>query len=400
MDRRSGQRALRKPAGWTRTRPVKILIIPDKFKGTLSAREAADAIASGWRRHRPQDDLDLLPMSDGGDGFGEVIGALLPARVEEVATVDAAHRPRQAQWWWADASRTAIIEAAQVVGIAHLPRRRYHPFALDTFGLGAVLMAAAERGAEKCLIGVGGSATNDGSFGLARALGWRFLDLGGRALERWTDLASLDRLQPPVRPLRFRETVVAVDVQNPLLGPAGCTRVYGPQKGLRAAEYSAAEACLRRLASVVKRQLGHDLARARGAGAAGGLGFGLRTFVGARLEPGFAVFARCANLDERLESAALVITAEGAIDHSTLMGKGVGEVARRCGALRRPCLGLGGRVDLDPRRHAHLARLARELFTVTHAIVPRLTTLATAQRRAGHWLAELAAQVAAAWVEK
>ena len=142
--------------------PLRILLIPDKFKGTLSAGAAARAIAKGWHKARRQDSLDLLPMTDGGDGFGEVMSVLLCARIQRLGTVDAAHRPCSARWWWEPRTKTAIIESAAIVGLAMLPPGRFHPFELDTFGLGAVLRAAAAKGARRCLMGIGGSATNDG----------------------------------------------------------------------------------------------------------------------------------------------------------------------------------------------------------------------------------------------
>ena len=155
--------------------PLRVLIIPDKFKGTLTAHAAAAAIARGWRKARALDVLDLLPMSDGGDGFGEVTSALLHAKGYRVKAVDAAHRPCTAKWWWEPGSRTAIIESAAIIGLAMLPPKRFHPFQLDTLGLGAAVRAAARKGARRYLIGIGGSATNDGGFGLARSLGWQFL---------------------------------------------------------------------------------------------------------------------------------------------------------------------------------------------------------------------------------
>ena len=156
--------------------PRRILIVPDKFKGTLTAHAAAQAIAQGWREVHPADALELLPMSDGGDGFGEVLAGLLSVTARTVDTVDAAGRPCAAARWWDAAQRTAIIESARVVGLALLPPRQFHPFALDTSGLGALLRAVLTEGASRCLVGIGGSATNDGGFGLARAVGWRFLD--------------------------------------------------------------------------------------------------------------------------------------------------------------------------------------------------------------------------------
>src|SRR3954463_2679591 len=155
---------------------LNVLIIPDKFKGTLSAQAAAEAIARGWKQIRPDDDLELLPMSDGGDGFGLLLSHLLNAQKERIKTVDAAHRPCEAKWWWHAPTRTAIIESALVVGLAQLPPGKYHPFELDTRGLGEVLLAANAKGAKRCVVGIGGSATNDGGFGMAAALGWQFFD--------------------------------------------------------------------------------------------------------------------------------------------------------------------------------------------------------------------------------
>ena len=189
---------------------------------------------------------------------------------------------------------------------------------------------------------------------------------------------------------RFRPTdvTVAVDVRNRLLGKHGCARVYGPQKGLRPEDWPLAEACLRRLALVVKRQCGTDLAAIPGAGAAGGLGFGLMTFAGARVESGTELFARHARLAERLRRTDLVITGEGSLDRSTLMGKGVGEVALQCQALRVPCIGLAGVIqDAAP---------LQKRFAEVHALTPELTTPDEARSRAGYWLSRLAARVARA----
>ena len=365
--------------------PLRVLIIPDKFKGTLTAQAAAQAIGRGWHQARPEDSLDLLPMSDGGDGFGQVTSALLRAKSQRVKTVDAAHRPCLARWWWEPRTRTAIIESAAVIGLAMLPPRRFHPFELDTLGLGAVVRAAARRGATRCLMGIGGSATNDGGFGLARALGWEFLDRGGRLIERWTELHRLERLRSPGRRRWFARCVVATDVGNPLLGPRGASRVYGPQKGLRAQDFALAERCLGRLARAVKQHIGRDFASEPGAGAAGGLGFGLLAFLGAELKPGFALFARQAGLKRRLRLADLVLTGEGAIDHSTLMGKGVGQVAEWCRRLGVPCIGLAGRVNVGQGRE--------KLFAETHALT-EVASLGQAQARAAEWLERLAEEVA------
>jgi glycerate kinase len=364
---------------------MRVLIAPDKFKGTLSAAAAAAAIARGWRRARPDDTLTLLPISDGGDGFGLVLSARLSARPRRVRTVDAAHRPRFATWWWHARSRTAVIEAAQVIGLARLPHGKFHPFALDTFGLGAVLRAARRARVREIILGIGGSATNDGGFGLARALGWRFRDQDGRAIVAWTDLPRLRTIKPPKTGLAARLTV-AVDVRNPLLGRRGATRVYGPQKGLRGDDFKSAERCLRRLAQVFCQQFGGRFATMPGAGAAGGLGFGLLAFAGAELQPGFDLVADHAALDRHLERADLVVTGEGAIDATTIMGKGCGELARRCRRRSVPCVGLAGTVVQSAAARRWFAPLAG---------LTDLTTPAAAMRHPQRWLARLAAQTAA-----
>ena len=364
--------------------PLKVLIIPDKFKGTLSAAAAAQAIARGWRKARPNDSLDLLPMSDGGDGFGEVLGGLLGAKVQSTRTVDAAHRACTARWWWEPKTKTAVIETATIIGLAMLPPKKFHPFQLDTFGLGAVIRAAAARGARRCFLGIGGSATNDGGFGLAKSLGWTFYDGDGNLIEQWISLSSLAQIRAPRRRRWFREMIVAVDVQNPLLGPRGATRVYGPQKGLRKKDFASAESCLKRLAQVVKKELGRDFACEPGSGAAGGLGFGLLAFGAARAEPGFEVFARYSSLERRLAWADLVITGEGSIDNSTLMGKGVGRIATRCRELGIPCIGLAGVSTKASRR-----RIFTEVRALTELASPK-----QARVRAAYWLERLALKVA------
>ena len=359
---------------------MKVLIIPDKFKGTLSARSAAEAIARGWLQARPADALSLLPMSDGGDGFGQVMGELLGAEEREVVAQDAAHRPCTTRWWWEPKSKTALIDSAGVIGLAMLPPRRFHPFDLDTYGLGLVLKAAAGSGAERCLLGIGGSATNDGGFGMARALGWRFVDETGSLLERWTQLVRLHHVEPPQETALFSATCVAVDVQNPLLGPQGATRIYGPQKGLKTEEFPTAERCLEILAQVMDKESGIDYASMPGTGAAGGLGFGCLAFLQAKLEPGFELFASEAKLRARLQTTDLVVTGEGAIDHSTVMGKGVGRIGECCRELGIPCVGLGGQVILEKDQ---------SLFLKTAALT-ELTGLEDAKGRPDFWLQQLA----------
>ncbi len=364
---------------------MRVLIVPDKFKGTLTAQAAADAIARGWRKSRPGDRLELLPMSDGGDGFGAVNSAILGARTRRVQTLDAAHRRCAARWWWEPKTKTAIIESAGIIGLAQLPPGKFHPFDLDTFGLAGAVLAASAKGARRCLIGIGGSATNDAGFGLALALGWKFLDRAGSSIASWTNLHALAKIVPPARHKWFHKTIVAVDVQNPLLGRYGCSRIYGPQKGLQPADFPIAEKNLRRLAAMAKKQFHHDFAAEPGAGAAGGLGFGFRCFLDAKLQPGFDLFAHQADLARRVRASDLVITGEGALDASSLMGKGVGEVGRLCKKLKVPCVGLAGAV-LNRAK-------TQKYFAQAHGLTD-LTTATRAKSRSTFWLERLAREVA------
>jgi glycerate kinase len=326
-------------------------------------------------------------MSDGGDGFGELMGKILGARTRQAKSVDAAHRSCAVCWWYEPNSKTAIIDSSRVIGLAMLPPGRFHPFELDTFGLGILIRAAAERGAKRLLVGIGGSATNDGGSGMAHALGWTFIDGAGDPIERWTDLDSLHRVRPPTHKLPFEEITVAVDVDNPLLGRRGATRVYGPQKGLRPQDFDHAERCLHHLAKVAKRELGHDFARAPGSGAAGGLGFGFEAFLGARLVAGFELFSTHAGLEAHLHSADLVITGEGALDESTLMGKGVGKIATRCRQLGIACIGLAGIVS----RKVALSKS----FTYLYGLADH-TTIRSAKAKPAFWLERVAAIAAQA----
>ncbi|HVY68900.1 MAG TPA: glycerate kinase [Verrucomicrobiae bacterium] len=364
---------------------LRILIIPDKFKGTITAGDAAKALARGWKRVRPNDSLTLLPMSDGGDGFGSQMSRVLGAKPRAIRTVDSAHRPQSAQWWWDAKSRTAVIEAALVGGLALLPPGKFHPFELDTFGLGAVFQAAAKAGARRCFIGIGGSSTNDGGFGLARAVGWNFLDREGNEILAWTRLHQLAKAIPPAQRISVSEITVAVDVQNPLLGPRGCSRIYGPQKGLRPEDFPLAERALRRLATVMKETTPRDYAKEPGAGAAGGLGFGLAAFLGARLEPGFGLFAAQAKLPDLLRRTDLVITGEGSTDKSSLMGKGVGEIGALCRRKKIPCMVISGVLNDLPK--------LSKVFTAVHALAPGFTSVREAKANPAHWLEKLASSV-------
>jgi glycerate 2-kinase len=333
-------------------------------------------------------------MSDGGDGFGEIIGGMMGAEAISVDTIDAAHRLHTAKFWLDQKTKTAVIEAAQVNGLALLPPGKYHPFELDTFGLGKVYLTAVEMGAQKIIVGIGGSSTNDGGFGFAKALGYQFLNGKDVPIQKWTELESLERVFLSGE-IPFVETIVGVDVQNPLLGQNGASRIYGPQKGLREEDMAKAEACLGRLAEVVQKETRSNFAEHPGAGAAGGLGFGLEAFVSANFVPGFDIFADAANLNARLKHAELVISGEGAMDEQSLMGKGVGSLFQVCRERGVKFVGLAGSLSSDVvKQFQNNRNLA--LF----GIVPSFATLTEAKAEPAKYLRLIASEAAKSMVRR
>ena len=365
--------------------PRRILIVPDKFKGSLTALEAAGAIARGWAAACPGDSLVLMPMSDGGDGFGPVMAEALGLEEQIVKGIDATGKARPTSWWLDSGAGQAVVETAQSNGLALLPKGQFHPFDLDTRGVGGLLLAAGQAGAAHCLTGIGGSATNDGGFGMARVLGWVFRDESGKSIEQWPGLDGLTEIESPAS-RAWPSVTLASDVQNPLLGVDGATRVYGPQKGMRPEDFAKADACFGRLAKVAAETLGSDFSVTPGAGAAGGLGFGLMAFAGATIESGFEVFAEATDLVTKIGEADFVVTAEGAIDEQTLMGKGTGQVAALCRRLGKPCIGLAGQLELGKVE----VNPGKRLFWRLAAIVPDLATEQEAMANAAYHLERLA----------
>ena len=360
----------------------RVLIAPDKFKGTLSAPEAAQAIAKGWRQARPEDALILQPISDGGDGFGSLMAEALEAKSTDCATINANGAPLNASYWITP-DGTAIIESANIIGLAMLSLDQRQPLINDSTGLGRVLLHATASGARKVVVGVGGSATNDAGFGMAHAIGWEFRNRSGCLIDQWPDLIQLQSVTPPPE-TDLPSVTVAVDVQNPLLGPEGCTRVYGPQKGILPEDLPQAEQALERLATVMQSEHAEDASRP-GAGAAGGLGFGLHCFAHATLEPGFELFANAVNLKSTISDCDWVITGEGAMDRQTAMGKGVGQLAKLAAANECRYIGLAGAI-------ADALQLERD-FTVLRGL-NEITTPELAQEDAAHWLELLARRTA------
>ncbi|MGA2393803.1 MAG: glycerate kinase [Candidatus Lustribacter sp.] len=322
-----------------------MLVAPDKFKGSCTAREAADAIVQGLRDAWGEGFAGtVLPLADGGDG---TVAAFLDggAEPQHARVVDALGAPVEVTY--ARSGSTAILEMAAASGLAAL-RSPLEPRTASTYGTGLLIADALGRGATRIVLGIGGSATTDGGAGALAALGVRFLDAAGRPLEpvpaALAALASIDAsgLDPRLAPVALE---IACDVRNPLLGPTGAAAVYGPQKGAGPADVAFLDGVLTRLADVAAAATGRDLRNLPGAGAAGGLGWGLATFAGARLVRGFEVVAQLTGLAEALRGAALCVTGEGRIDAQSLDGKVVGGVAALAAAAGVEVLAIGGSVD-------------------------------------------------------
>ena len=314
---------------------MRILIASDKFKGSLTAAEACDAIATGLREGITSDrhEIRCLPIADGGDGIAETLTAAAGGEWIDIDVTGPLGDRVSAGYGLIDAGKTAVIEMASASGLALLGDQEKDPLRASTFGTGELILDAVSRGASAILLRIGGSATNDGGTGMALALGFRFFDEEDRELTSLPEaLGKAVRFLPPDQ-FHFPSVTVACDVSNPLLGPKGCTAIYGPQKGITPDTFAVHEARLGHLVEMTG-PLGKAAAEQPGAGAAGGLGFGAIVFLGADLVPGFDLVANHLGLAEAIESADLVITGEGRLDHQSLEGKGpfgVVKMARRKG---------------------------------------------------------------------
>jgi glycerate kinase len=303
--------------------PLRVLIAPDKFKGTLSAHQAATAIAAGLARV-PGIVADLCPVADGGEGFADA----LATRFDTVEGIhDPLGRSVTARCGWLDGT-TAVIEMSEASGHHRLTPRERDPWNATTFGTGQLIRHAASRGATRILVGLGGSATNDAGAGIAAALGWQFLTSDGEPLDpKPANFLAIERIEPPEDD-RIPPIIAACDVRNPLLGPEGASHVFARQKGADDRIIGFLELALSHLADLVTESLGLDFRNLPGAGAAGGLGYGLATFCRADLRPGFPLVAASLGLEERIAACDLVITGEGRLDTQSLYGKAPVEVAR------------------------------------------------------------------------
>jgi glycerate kinase len=329
---------------------MRIVVAPDSFKGSLTALEVAHAIKAGVKRFVPEAEVDEVPMADGGEG---TVQALVDATGGQMITqevCDPLGNRIQANFGILGDGNTSVIEMAAASGLPLVPEGKRNPMLTTTFGTGELIRAALDRGCRKLIVGIGGSATVDGGAGMAQALGARLLGKDGNEVPRGGGgLEHLDLIDVSQLDARIAEaaTVVACDVDNPLVGPRGGPEVYGPQKGATPEMVKKLDRYLDRYADIIKRDLDIDVKEEPGAGAAGGLGAGLMAFLNAELRSGIDIVIEASELEGHLRDADLVITGEGKIDGQTIYGKtpiGVAKAAKKYGI---PVIGIGGGISDD-----------------------------------------------------
>ena len=324
---------------------MKIVISPQTFKGAVSALDAALAIERGVLAAFPGAQTVLVPVADGGDGTLDALVDSTGGVMFRSTVTGPLGRRLETSWGVMGDGRTAVVEMARASGLALVPPRRRDPRITTTEGTGQIIKEALDRGFTRIIVGLGGSATNDGGAGMATALGARFLDADGRSIPiGGAALARLSRIDASkLHPGLTDATIIgATDVTNPLCGPSGASAVYGPQKGASPKVVAVLDAALDTFAGVLRRDLGQDVAECPGAGAAGGLGAGLMAFAGAELRSGIDMVCDVLGFDAHLEGADLVVTGEGRADHSTIFDKAPVGVARRALACGVPTILLAG----------------------------------------------------------
>ncbi|GAK25300.1 glycerate kinase [Serratia liquefaciens] len=372
----------------------KVVIAPDSFKESLSALEVAEAIERGFRQIFPQVQYVKLPMADGGEGTVDSMVAATGGEIVTVAVTGPLGQPVQAFYGLLGEGETAVIEMAAASGLHLAPKAQRDPRMTTSYGTGELILAALERGVKTIILGIGGSATNDGGAGMMQALGARLLDEnrqalppGGAALAQlaYIDLSGVDpRLQQV-------NITAACDVDNPLCGANGASAVFGPQKGATPEMVTQLDAALRHYGTLLEQATGREIINAPGAGAAGGMGAALLGMLNARLRPGIEIVIETLQLEEALRDADLVITGEGRLDSQSIHGKtpiGVARVAKRFGL---PVIGIAGSLSKDYQVvHQHGIDAA-------FSVLDRVVSLEEALAEAADNLEVTARNVAAVW---
>ncbi len=374
---------------------MKIVIAPNALKGCLTAAEAAEALARGVARVSPDIDIVQVPVADGGDGLADVLVNALQGMERTALVSGPLGDPVFATFCHVPVRRLAAIEMATASGLALLAKERLNPLLTTTLGTGELIKAALDLDIAHLIIGIGGSATNDGGVGMATALGARFLDGNGQPVEpvggalgmiEHIDLSGLDARLAAVR------IEVICDVDNPLLGERGAAHVYGPQKGATPDQVRRLDAGLANLAAVVDRDLGLNVRDLPGAGAAGGLGAGLKAFLKAELRRGVDLVLDLVGLNEQLRGADLVLTAEGQIDFQTAFSKAPAGVAERARAGNVPCIAIAGSVGRG------LDALHELGINAVFSLCPGPVSLEQAMASGGDYLAAAAEQAVRAFL--
>lgn len=320
---------------------------PDSFKESLTALQAAEAMAEGIRRADFKAEIRTIPMADGGEGTAQTLADATGGVMRTVDVHDPLGRPIAAQYAILGDGVTAVVEVAQASGLALLDRAERNPLATSSYGTGELIRAALNAGVTTIVVGLGGSATNDAGAGLLQALGVRLLDHNGHELNPGgavlSQLATIDVTQLDPR-LRNTTVIAACDVTNPLIGVNGASAVFGPQKGASSTDVMILDGALGHFAATTKQQFGIDIAHTPGGGAAGGIGAALLAFLGARFQSGFDVVAHYAQLDDAVRWADVVFTGEGSIDVQTKFGKTPAGVAKVAKQYSKPVIAIAGHV--------------------------------------------------------
>lgn len=365
---------------------MNIVIAADKFKGSLDSFQVCDAVEQGLMKASHRFAVTKLPLSDGGDGLTQVLAHYTKA-VEQTATVcDPLFRPVSAPYLLSADGTTAFIEMAQASGLALLQPPEYNPLQTTTYGTGQLIAAALQHEVSKIVVGIGGSATNDGGIGMAAALGYRFLDANGRELKPvGGNLLQVEKIDASNKtPMSHAVFEVACDVTNLLTGAEGATRVYAPQKGATPQMVATLETGMQHFTSIVQRDFNIDLNTITGGGAAGGLGAGCVLFLGAVLRRGVELVLPYSNAETYISEADVVITGEGKLDVQSLHGKVVQGVVALSRKYNKPVVALCGAVDVD----VHLLKEAG--LTAAFSIINKPMSLNDAMTQAQPLLVETA----------
>ena len=369
----------------------KIIIAPDSFKGNLTSLEVASCIEKGIKRVLPKVKCIKVPMADGGEGTVQSMVDAAKGKIIKKRVKGPTGKLVTASYGWLVNKNMAVIEMAEASGLPYVEGAKKNPLKTTTYGTGQLILDAIDRGAKQIIIGIGGSATNDGGAGMAQALGIKFLNSNGREIKELgsggmlSKIASIDMMSIDAR-IKKTKIIVACDVKNPLYGKKGASYVFGPQKGATPKMVEVLDANLKHLSTVIKRDLKKDVGRMPGAGAAGGLGAGLVAFTGAKLQSGIDIVLKATELGKFIKGADLVITGEGRVDFQTAFGKTPAGVAKEAKKHKVPVIAIGGALTDDAKKvFAHgidgIASAAAKNMTLEEAIQNSRTHLADAAER-------------------